>query len=126
MDQVMIGTLLVLIVLGAAWLLMVYNRMMNLLSLVAEQHRSIEKHRRIRQQYLNLLETEQEESDLKDRKINELDRLVEGIKLRQRETISEYRLFCGLTWVKPALFLMGMKHAENRMQEQDSFLVEKE
>jgi len=125
MDQLMIGTLLVLIVLGAAWMLMVYNRMMNLISLAAEQRRSIENYRRFRQQYQNLQEEEKSESDSMDRKMNELDRRIEEIKLKQRETISDYHRYCRSIWVKPALFIMGMKNAENRLQEQESFLIER-
>lgn len=120
MDQLIIGILLVLIILGAGWLLMVYNRLVNLISLEAQQRRSIEKYHRIRQQYMELPEVAPEEWDAMNKKMKELDQHIEAIKMDQRKTIKDFHGFCRSTWVKPALFLMGMKQAVHKIQEPET------
>ncbi|RQD71237.1 MAG: hypothetical protein D5S00_02525 [Tindallia sp. MSAO_Bac2] len=125
MDQFMVGILLVLIVLGAGWLLTVYNRMMNLVSLAAEQHRSLEKHCRIRHQYESLKAKEDADLDQMEDKLGDLDRKIEEIRAKHKDTIEEFQHFCRSLWVRPALFLMGMKNAENRVMEQNSLITGK-
>ena len=125
MEQFMVGILLVLIVLGAGWLLVVYNRMMNLVILAAEQRRSIEKHCRMRHQYESLKTKEDADLEQVETKLGDLDRKIEGIRARHKDTIEEFQHFCQCLWVRPALFLMGMNNAENHVMEQNPLMTGK-
>ncbi|SFI33506.1 hypothetical protein SAMN05192551_11254 [Tindallia magadiensis] len=148
-EQVMVGSLLILIVLGAAWLLVVYNRMMNLMSMMTEQRRSIEKHCRIRREYRDEREDkvevdvkgEEEEEDPKrktiakgdghlemkqmEKKLKELDGRIASLQRRREKTVEEFQDFCRSSWVKPALLIMGVKNPEKSFQETEAIASEK-
>ncbi|SDZ05666.1 hypothetical protein SAMN05192546_107160 [Tindallia californiensis] len=150
-EQVMVGSLLILIVLVAAWLLVVYNRMMNLMSVMMEQRRSIEKHCRIRREYREESENKVEgdvkgevEVELEDpkgktiakgdghlemkqmeKKLKELDSRIANLQRRREKTVAEFQHFCRSSWVKPALLIMGVKNPEKSLQETEVIASEK-
>ena len=109
-----VGFLLVMIVLGSAWLLIVYNRITNLTSLAREHQLSAEKKSCIRRRLAMISGSglSGNETEMMAERINNIDHQIATELHQYRKVLQERQEFCNLIWVKPAVFMMEKNQTE--------------